>query len=122
MLFYVSLMHFVHISDSAQAFDNTFALVQTVERNGKVALTTVPNYWTSIEHYPADQHSSKFGNDMVLWPTPKGPDDKTFWEKSISKPAKELDLSTFEKFRCKVRMCKIKSYAMVSFNYKLCGL
>lgn len=109
----------MHISGASQVFDNTFALVQTFEPGGKTALKTIPNRWISKNFYAVDQHSSKFGNDMVLWPTLKGPEKTNFSAIAISKPTKVPDLTTCEPLRCKVKASKIKSYATVSFHYKL---
>lgn len=105
---------YIYISDVV--YDKTFALVQTVESDGRTTLTTVPNRWTTKNFYPVDQHSSKYGNDMVHWPTPKGPEDKKFWEIAISKPEKATDLSKCQQFRCKIKANKVKSYSTVSYQ------
>lgn len=47
--------------------DKTFALVQTVERDGRTALTTVPNRWTAKNFYPVGRR-----NDNELFDTAAG--------------------------------------------------
>lgn len=56
---------------------------------------------------------------MVHWFVPKRANERRFWEIAISKPAKPPDLSTLEKFRCKLNASKMKVYVTVSSIYIL---
>lgn len=49
---------------------DTFSLVQTIESDKQVILTTVPSFWTMKIFYPPDDLSATHGNDLVYWPQP----------------------------------------------------